>query len=421
MNQISPAPTQPQSSFQKGTLFRRVSLFLVIIFLILALLLTAIPAFNQLRQIQQDARASAAESMTRAQTLIQRVNDIIRGLITDQMVTAYLYSRTPNTDTADNLNTIIKRYALENKDLVRTIGVYNAYFQEYRTSDGVLPTSELSSPIYGEQFSIRPREYKGEQTALEALNSPYIRLWTFVSLADQATTPANNGFIQINVNETLLRSCLIQPGYLGQTLIINMNGLVLSSTSPDDFITDVRYQDYGDELLAATGTAGILQQNIWGNGYLIAYQKQVKSGLIYASIIRTQTLYTDRWPGLIWQSLAILALLAMAMILALLFLRQATRPLAALRKRVVSGDAPDTDEFQQLKRALYQGEQAGRIARQKYLLDVFAEQIDKVNSEALAPFSNDLAAPAYLVIKARFDRYDELVRSHPADLASFRF
>lgn len=435
MNAIRKLKGIRRRSKPTGPASRRAATRLAGVFILLAILLTAVPAFSQLRQLQQDTAGqlaiSAANSAVRSQTLLQRINNVTRSLVTDPNVTAYLYSRAPDVRAADSLDTVLVRHAAQNADIIRSIGVYNAYFQEYRTSSGLQPTSELSSPVNGEQFSIQPREYKGTQSALEALTSPYIRMLTFVSLPEQTSVPANSGFIQINVNETLVRNSLVEINADSETVLIDSRGLVLSSTNPDRFITDIHFQSFGQQLLSASGTAGILENGLWGDGYLVAYEKPVKSNLTYASIQHTSTIYKSRFSSLLRQTLAILLILAAAYAAARKFQRQLLRSLQTTALRASGGeggegrigwpDDPSADEFHLISQALLQGEQASRVARQKYLSDVLEGQIDPVSAETLAPVIRDLQAPAYLLVRARLDRFDELARTHAADLASYRF
>ncbi|MBP1757270.1 MAG: hypothetical protein H6Q62_126, partial [Firmicutes bacterium] len=84
-------------------------------------------------------------------------------------------------------------------------------------------------------------------------------------------------------------------------------------------------------------------------------------------------------------------------------------------------DLETRDEYAVLHQALILGDQAGRIAREKYLYDLMIGKPNQQDTERIRQIVADFDAQAYLIIVARFDGFSELAELNAPDLGSFRF
>ena len=359
--------------------------------------------------------------------LYQRIQAISSQLLQDPLATSYLYERTSQSLNLSSVNKLLVDYQKSHSLLVRYLGLYNGYLGTYETSLGTLPASQMGLPVGNSPFSLRPREIRVEGTALEALRNEFSRLIVFYARVEDNPQRTNHGLVILHVDEARFTALLKDYQPKARIYLTDANGIVFASSEPNAFITDLSYgQSFSGIFQNESGTRQLSDQGTLRSGNL--WQRQ----LTYFLRSQTSGLFTivvlDA--GLIW--LEYLKTIAPVMLVSLLFVLASTwiilkllaryyQPLQSLVLEVAGHEVGAMEEYAVLHKALLLGDQAARIAREKYLSDLLAGKPNLEDAERIRQILSQLDAPAYLLVVARFDGFSSLAETNPDDLDNFRF
>ncbi|MDD2459429.1 MAG: hypothetical protein PHQ83_13080, partial [Eubacteriales bacterium] len=372
---------------------------------------------------------SSLSSQTRhaVDNVYKRVQAISSQIMQDPLATAYLYERTSYALAQANLNELLVNYQKSHTLLMRYIGLYNGYLGTYETSLGTLPASQMGLPVGNSPFSLRPREIRIEGSALEALKNEFSRLIVFYARVEDNPQRTNHGLVIIHVDEEKFTSLLADYQPRARIYLTDANGLVFASSEPDAFITDLSFgQPFSGIFQNESGTRQLSDQGTLRSGslwqrQLTYYLRSQSSGLFTIVVLDA---------GLIW--LEYLKTIAPVLLVSLLFVLSSAwmilkllaryyQPLQNLVREVAGHEVGAVEEYAVLHKALLLGDQAARIAREKFLADLLAGKSNHEDAERIRQILSQLDSAAYLLVVARFDGFGSLSETNPDDLDNFRF
>ncbi len=406
----------------------RLMIFWLVLCYLFFLLIYSILAFRVTEnRLLTENSSLASQTRHAVDDLYQRVQAISNQILQDPLATAYLYERTSYSLAQANLNELLVDYQKSHPLLMRYIGLYNGYLGTYETSLGPLPASQMGLPVGNSPFSLRPREIRIEGSALEALKNEFSRLIVFYARVEDNPQRTNHGLVIIHVDETKFSTLLTDFQPRARVYLTDANGIVFASSEPDAFITDLSFgYPFSGIFQNESGTRQLSDQGILRTGNL--WQRQ----LTYFLRSQTSGLFTvvvlDS--GLIW--LEYLKTIAPVLLVSLIFLLTSSwiilkllarfyQPLQSLVREVAGYEVGAAEEYAVLHKALLLGDQAARIAREKFLADLLAGKPNHEDAERIRQILRQLEAPAYLLVVARFDGFGSLAETNPDDLDNFRF
>lgn len=375
------------------------------------------------------AENTSLSSQTRhaVDDLYQRVQAISSQILQDPLATAYLYERNSYALAQANLNQLLVNYQKSHPRLMRYIGLYNGYLGTYETSLGTLPASQMGLPVGNSPFSLRPREIRIEGTALEALKNEFSRLIVFYARVEDNPQRTNHGLVIIHVDERIFTDLLVDYQDRTKIYLTDANGIVFASSEPDAFITDLSFgHPFSGIFQNESGTRqlsdhGVLRTGRLWQRQLTYYQRSQTSGLFTVLVLDA---------GLIWMEY--LKTIAPVFLISLLFvltsawiilklLSRYYQPLQSLVREVAGHEVGAVAEYDVLHKALLLGDQASRIAREKFLSDLLAGKPNHEDAQRIRQILSQLEAAAYLLVVARFDGFGTLTETNLDDLDNFRF
>ena len=406
----------------------RLMIFWLLICYFFFLLIYSLLAFRVTEnRLLTENSSLASQTRHSVDDIYQRVQAISNQILQDPLATAYLYERTSYPLAQANLNELLVDYQKSHPLLMRYIGLYNGYLGTYETSLGPLPASQMGLPVGNSPFSLRPREIRVEGSALEALKNEFSRLIVFYARVEDNPQRTNHGLVIIHVDEEKFVSLLADFQPRARVYLTDANGIVFASSEPDAFITDLSFgYPFSGIFQNESGTRQLSDQGILRTGNL--WQRQ----LTYFLRSQTSGLFTvvvlDS--GLIW--LEYLKTIAPVLLVSLIFLLTSSwiilkllarfyQPLQSLVREVAGYEVGAAEEYAVLHKALLLGDQAARIAREKFLADLLAGKPNHEDAERIRQILRQLEAPAYLLVVARFDGFGSLAETNPDDLDNFRF
>lgn len=400
-------------------------------FILLYLVFAVLIAFLLFNNVENSMIDENKRLMSQTERSIDSINSQIQAISTqimqDSTATTYLYERNSYFYDQPDLEILLNEYVKSHSQLIRYIGLYNGYLGTYETSIGTLPAGQMGMPVGNSQFSLRPREIKLEGSAVETLNNEFARLVVFYARVDDNPQRTNHGLVVIHLDESIFLDLLqnYQPGI--KIYLTDSNGIVYASNQPDAFITDLSFVSKFSGIFQNTsGTRmladeGVIKEGTLQNRELTYYKRSPSSGLYEVSVIE---------PGLIWKKflLTLIPLLLIQLTLTALafevirrLLHKFYQPIQTLIRQV-PGKADDSgEEYKVLHQALMLGDQASRIAREKYLYDLMVGKPNQEDAERIHQLLAEFDAPAYLIVAGRFDGFSELAELNAQDLGSFRF
>jgi len=405
---------------------------LILIWLILlsasCLILYSVVTFrNTENRLLTENKSLTSQTQHAVDDVYKRVQAISSQLLQDPLATAYLYERTSQALATANVTDLLVDYEKSHQQLMRYIGLYNGYLGTYETSLGTLPASQMGLPVGNSPFSLRPREIRIEGTALEALQNEFSRLIVFYARVEDNPQRINHGLVIIHVDEEKFVSLLqdYPPGAL--IYLTDANGIVFASNEPQAFITDLSFgQSFSGIFQNESGTRQLSDEGIIRTGrlwqrQLTYYQRSPVSGLFTILVLDA---------GLIW--MAYLKTILPVFLISLLFVLTSSwillkllaryyQPLQNLVHEVAGHEVGAVDEYAVLHQALILGDQAARIAREKFLFDLLAGKPNHEDAARIHQILSQLESPFYLLIVARFDGFGSLEETNPDDLDNFRF
>ena len=406
----------------------RLMIFWLLICYFFFLLIYSLLAFRVTEnRLLTENSSLASQTRHSVDDIYQRVQAISNQILQDPLATAYLYERTSYPLAQANLNELLVDYQKSHPLLMRYIGLYNGYLGTYETSLGPLPASQMGLPVGNSPFSLRPREIRVEGSALDALKNEFTRLIVFYARVENNPQRTNHGLVIIHVDEEKFVSLLADFQPRARIYLTDANGIVFASSEPDAFITDLSFgYPFSGIFQNESGTRQLSDQGILRTGNL--WQRQ----LTYFLRSQTSGLFTvvvlDS--GLIW--LEYLKTIAPVLLVSLIFLLTSSwiilkllarfyQPLQSLVREVAGYEVGAAEEYAVLHKALLLGDQAARIAREKFLADLLAGKPNHEDAERIRQILRQLEAPAYLLVVARFDGFGSLAETNPDDLDNFRF
>ncbi len=372
-------------------------------------------------------------------SIYAQIQGISTQIIQDSTATTYLYERNSYFYGQPTLETLLSNYVKSHNQLIRYIGLYNGYLGTYETSIGTLPAGQMGLPVGNSQFSLRPREIKLEGSALETLNNEFARLVVFYARVDDNPQRTNHGLVVIHLDESVFLELLqnYRPGI--KIYLTDANGIVYASNQTEAFITDLSYMAKFSGIFQNTsGTRmladeGIIRDGVLQNRQLTCYKRSASSGLYEVLVIEAGTIWKKYLTIILPLLLIQAALTGLVYEIIRRLLVRFYQPIQTLIRQVsgkgsesgqanASGQDIETrDEYAVLHQALILGDQAGRIAREKYLYDLMIGKPNQQDTERIRQIVADFDAQAYLIIVARFDGFSELAELNAQDLGSFRF
>ena len=406
----------------------RLMIFWLLICYFFFLLIYSLLAFRVTEnRLLTENSSLASQTRHSVDDIYQRVQAISNQILQDPLATAYLYERTSYPLAQANLNELLVDYQKSHPLLMRYIGLYNGYLGTYETSLGPLPASQMGLPVGNSPFSLRPREIRVEGSALDALKNEFTRLIVFYARVENNPQRTNHGLVIIHVDEEKFVSLLADFQPRARIYLTDANGIVFASSEPDAFITDLSFgYPFSGIFQNESGTRQLSDQGILRTGNL--WQRQ----LTYFLRSQTSGLFTvvvlDS--GLIW--LEYLKTIAPVLLVSLIFILTSSwiilkllarfyQPLQSLVRDVAGNEVKAAEEYAVLHKALLLGDQAARIAREKFLADLLAGKPNHEDAERIQQILRQLEAPAYLLVVARFDGFSSLAETNPDDLDNFRF
>ena len=406
----------------------RLMIFWLLICYFFYLLIYSLLAFRVTEnRLLTENSSLASQTRHSVDDIYQRVQAISNQILQDPLATAYLYERTSYPLAQANLNELLVDYQKSHPLLMRYIGLYNGYLGTYETSLGPLPASQMGLPVGNSPFSLRPREIRVEGSALDALKNEFTRLIVFYARVENNPQRTNHGLVIIHVDEEKFVSLLADFQPRARIYLTDANGIVFASSEPDAFITDLSFgYPFSGIFQNESGTRQLSDQGILRTGNL--WQRQ----LTYFLRSQTSGLFTvvvlDS--GLIW--LEYLKTIAPVLLVSLIFILTSSwiilkllarfyQPLQSLVRDVAGNEVKAAEEYAVLHKALLLGDQAARIAREKFLADLLAGKPNHEDAERIQQILRQLEAPAYLLVVARFDGFSSLAETNPDDLDNFRF
>ncbi|MDD2533267.1 MAG: AraC family transcriptional regulator [Eubacteriales bacterium] len=411
--------------------YRKLILRIVFWFLIIELgffSLTAIMLFREAENMLIDENQRLmSQTRLSVDNISNQIQTIGLQIMQDPQATLFLYERNAYFEYPQTLQNILANYVKSHSQLIRYIGLYNGYLGTYETSIGELPAGQMGMPVGNSQFSLRPREIKLDGSALDVLNNEFARLVVFYARVDDNPQRTNHGLVVIHLDEQIFLD-ILEPYRSGIDIYLaDSNGIVFASNQPDAFITDLSYtQNFADLFRNSSGTQTLADQgevrigNIFDR-QLICYQRSASSGLYEIIVVPT---------SIIWKSYLniIVPILLIGLLMTFVLVQVIRRlighfykPIQSLILQVVSESADNQDEYQALHQAIVLGDQASRIAREKFLYDLMMGNPNHEDTVRIQQILAQFDSPAFLIIVARFDGFSDLSELNSQDLDSFRF
>jgi AraC-like DNA-binding protein len=238
----------------------------------------------------------------------------------------------------------------------------------------------------------------------------------------------NHGLVVTHLDEAVFTRLLTayRPGV--NVYLTDGSGIVYASSDPGAFITDLSYLSQFDAVFqSASGTRLPTESGTFASGLpwdrdLMTFRRSTTSGLFVVTVIETGII----WAAFLHSFLAILLLgLSIAVLTTLIARRLMLGFYSPIEKLIqdVAGTGPqqDIDEYAVLHQALLLGDQAGRIAQEKYLFDLLTGKPNQEDAERIQHILTEFEANAYLILIGRFDSFASLAEMNAQDLDSFRF
>ena len=410
-----------------SSLIRRITLILVVVYVVFCLIGAILMIFiveNRLTDKHMRLMAQTEASIDGIHTTVQLISN---QLMQDPRAIAYLYERNQADYDAVAISALLADYVKKNGTLIRYIGLYNGYLGTYETSVGTLPAGQMGLPVSTSQFSLRPREIKLEGTAIDELKNEFARLVVYYARIDNNPQRTNHGLVVTHINVATYLKLFENYPTDTKIYLTDANGIVYASNQPDAFITDLSFAGEFTPIFKPAGGAGTASgQGAIRSGSLldrklILYRQSKISGLNEVLVISFPMILNE----FMISYLPLIFIGLMLLFLVIWMLReQMTRfykPIQTLIHQVSSDDPEAGGEYDALHKALILGDQAGRIAREKYLYDLLVGNPNHADAERIGQILTELAAPAYLLVIARFDGFADLSELNGQNLESFRF
>jgi len=408
-------------------LIQRITLTLVIIYFVFCLagaFLMLIRAENRLADQHMRLLAQTEGSIDNIHTSVQQLSN---QLMQDSRAIAYLYERDQADYDAGAISALLTDYVKKNGTLIRYIGLYNGYLGTYETSLGTLPAGQMGLPVSTSQFSLRPREIKLEGAAIDELKNEFARLVVYYARIDNNPQRTNHGLVVTHINESAYLKLFENYPPDAKIYLTDASGIVYASNQPDAFITDLSFADEFTRIFKpAGGTGTTAGQGVYRSGrildhQLVLYRQSTISGLIEVLVIGYPLILGEFLSSYLPMVLSGLVLLILAIWLLREQMTRFYKPMQTLIHQVSSQDPEARGEYDALHKALILGDQASRIAREKYLYDLLVGNPNHADAERIRQILAELSAPTYLLILARFDGFADLSELNGQNLDSFRF
>ncbi len=355
-----------------------------------------------------------------------QIQEISTQIIQDRVISTYQNERENYLDVQPLVQASLLNYVNSHRQLIRYIGAYNGYLGTYESSIGTLKAGQMGMPVGNSQFSLRPREIKLDQSAAANLNSEFARLVVFYARVDNNPQRTNYGLVVIHLDETIFVDMLQDYPHSAKIYLTDTDGIVYASNQPDAFITDLSYGSYPEIFQNPSGSdntanEGILRSDNLLNRQITYYKRSTDSGLYEVVVIDSATVWWQFWTEFLPFFLIGLLLTALAGYTVRYLMTKYYHPFHSLIRQVSGENEVVVDEYATIHRALILGDQASRIAREKYLYDLMLGNPNHEDAERIKKLLAEFEAKAFLLVIGRFDGYGNLSELHTNALDSFRF
>lgn len=407
-------------------LIRQTVAWLLMAFFAFSVLIAIFLYFDIENSLIEENKRLAGQTESRINAINDQIQEVSIQIIQDRTISAYLNERDTYFYGQSVLESQLINYVNSHRQLIRYIGAYNGYLGTYETSIGTLPAGQMGMPVGNSQFSIRPREIKLDDSALAALNEEFARLVVFYARVDDNPQRTNYGLVVIHLDEAIFVDLLkdYQAGI--KIYLTDSNGIVYASNQPDAFITDLSYaSEFSIIFQNSSGTRdladeGTIRKGSFLDRKLTYYKRSADSGFYEVMVIDGSIIWLRFASVYIPLLLIGLIMVSLSIYVIARLMTKYYRPIQNLITQVAGDDVP-ADEYLVLHKALILGDQAGRIAREKYLFDLMLGNPNHEDAERISQILAEFNAPAFLLIVGRFDGFGNLAEMQAGSLDSFRF
>ena len=425
------------SNFSKSK--RSKFVMLLIILWLVSIISTFLIVWNK----QQDhTEAIMLQSLNQSQYQTDRVYSRIERLssriIRHQDIATWLYSRVDTTESRTNIIRLLSNYAAASEDLIGSIGIFNSYLEIYITSSGTMPVSSLGNPVGIDQFSMRPREISvPTQASGQYESESFKRILTFYTRVDENPQRTNQGMLVVNIDEDIWSGPNQKHIESSEYYLLNKTGIVLSSSNPERYITDLSYDSDFTEFFQAytmsqldrsisehsqiTAIGGKLHLLVW----TVSEDTELVSLLTFplGRIIAAAAVSSLPWIGLIT------AIHIFSLLLLIKISNSYNEPVqrmirymspGMLEQAASSDTSEQTADISLIQSALLYGEKTGQLAEEKYLLDLIDGR-SPIGKNVELSLPQEIKRGPWVLVAARFDDYFRLSDEHRQDIASYSF
>ena len=418
-------PIGPIATYRK--LMRRLGFWILSLYLLM-ILLAGIFQFRATEQaLLTENQSLAAQTEQSVDMIYTQMRAISNQILQDPAAISYLYERSNYFYGQPAVQSLLADYVKTNSQIVRYIGLYNGYLGTYETSQGTWPAGQMGLPVGNSPFSLRPREIKLEGSALEALNQEFARLVVFYTRVDDNPQRTNHGLVVTHLDESVFTRLLTAYRDGVAVYLTDGSGIVFASSDPSAFITDLSYLDQFDPVFQSAGgtrlpaESGTFTSGSPWNRDLTTFRRSTASGLFVITVIQTRVIWAAFFRSFLVILLIGLAIAVLTLLIARRLMLSFYAPIEKLIQDVAGTGSKMLDEYAALHQALLLGDQAGRIAQEKYLFDLLTGKPNQEDAERIQHILVEFQANAYLILIGRFDGFAGLAEMNAQDLDSFRF
>lgn len=383
-------------------------------------------------------RQSLDHSQYQTDQIYARIEQLSRRIIRHQDIAAWLYSREDTSESRTNLIRLLSSYAAASEDLVGSIGIFNSYFEQYLTSSGSQPVSSLGNPVGIDQFSMRPREIVvPAQSSGQYQSESFKRILTFYTRVDENPQRTNQGMLIVNIDEDIWDGPNQQHIDFSEYYLLNNEGIVLSSSDQDRYITDLSFDsDFADFFQAFTMSkldnskfenSQILK--IGNRSYLLVWTASEDTELVSLLTLPVSRIVVQALASALPWFFLITAIHALSLLIVIRIFRSYNEPVqrmirymspGMLEQAANSNDNAYSADFSLIQSALLYGEKTGQVAEEKHLIDLLEGRSTLFRStETIMP--QEIKSAPWILIVCRFDDFSRLSADHRQDLSSYSF
>ncbi|MDN5315536.1 MAG: two-component system, response regulator YesN [Clostridiales bacterium] len=416
---------------------QKISFVLLFVFFtanIMAAIIIWQQTYNAKKELMQQ---SLKQAQMQTDIIYSRINNLGLSILRQQDIASWLYTKEIDASNETSIIRVLETYNAANDDLASSIGVYNSYLEKYLTSRGIMPLTTAGSPVGNEQFSIRPRELSSEYYAQTPSIYNSIRFLSFYTRIDTNPQRTNQGFTVINIEDDIWQSSVNNQVANSQYYLINSEGIVLSSSDDQRYITDLSYdQDFSPlfEAITKERLSGIKQPEslsveISGHRNLLVWLLSENTGMISIATLPLNIIIQESAIAAIPWFIAFAILASILFILNLRIIRIYSEPLRKMVKylspELLSAVSTPSNsnialEFSLIQSALLEGEKQGQIAAEKHLLDLLYGRTT-VDDIEMNHVTAEIRQAPWILIVCRFDNYIHMKNNLENDIKSHRF